>query len=150
MSTDAAQSSRKVFKVVLVLALLLVVVVLAVYLWQKGFSLPMLGGRQKAYQAVFLTNGQVYFGKLAKQNSQLPVLTDIYYLQVNEVLQPVQGKRETQPAQRLSLAKLGTVELHKPQDLMRINRDHILFVEDLDADSQVVLAIKRYKQGLGD
>lgn len=34
------------------------------------------------YQAVFLTNGQVYFGKISHANSQYVNLTDIYYLQV--------------------------------------------------------------------
>src|ERR1700743_2242299 len=34
------------------------------------------------YQAVFLTNGQVYFGKLANLNNKYVTITDVYYLQV--------------------------------------------------------------------
>jgi hypothetical protein len=34
------------------------------------------------WQAVFLSNEQVYFGKLKSANSSYPVLEDIYYLQV--------------------------------------------------------------------
>ena len=98
------------------------------------------------YQAVFLSNGQVYFGRASNRNSTYVTLRDVYYLQVNQVLQPVEGKKEPQQQQALSLAKLGISELHKPKDEMFINRDHILFIEDLESDSQVVQAIARYKE----
>jgi hypothetical protein len=94
-----------------------------------------------AYQAVFLTNGQVYFGKLSRTNSQYPVLTNIYYLQVSQGLQPIDA---TVPQPGVSLVKLGD-ELHGPQDAMFINRDQILFYEDLKNDAQVVQAIKRFE-----
>jgi len=90
------------------------------------------------YQAVFLTNNQVYFGKLAGQNDNYAILTDIFYLQVNQPLQP------SQPNPNVSLIKLGS-ELHGPADRMEINRDQILFIETLKADSQVVKGIEKYK-----
>ena len=92
----------------------------------------------ETYQAVFLTNDQVYFGKLSNQTSQYAVLTDIYYLRVTEALQP------SQPRPNINLVKLGD-ELHGPLDRMEINRDHILFIEDLNPDSAVVTAIKNFK-----
>ena len=46
----------------------------------------------------------------------------------------------------VSLVKLGD-ELHGPADKMEINRDQILFIEDLKPNSQVVMAIKNYKTG---
>ncbi len=96
------------------------------------------------YQAVFLINGQVYFGRLASQGSQFPVLTDVYYLQVSQPLQPVE---EGAPAANpdISLVKLGG-ELHGPTDEMKINRDQILLIEDLKTDSNVVRAIAEYKK----
>lgn len=98
------------------------------------------------YQAVFLINNQVYFGKLSDRNSQFPTLTDVYYLQVNQPIQPAQGKAPaTQPD--ISLVKLGG-ELHGPTDEMKLNRDQILLIEDLRADSNVVRAIKAYKDNL--
>jgi len=112
-----------------------VVLVLVGLAWWLGW-LPW--GGMATYQAVFLTNNQVYFGKLAKQNSQYPVLTDIYYLRVTQPLQP------SQPNPNISLIKLGD-ELHGPADKMEINRDQILFVEDLKPDSQVVRAIRDYR-----
>ncbi|MEK7464462.1 MAG: hypothetical protein AAB617_01650, partial [Patescibacteria group bacterium] len=96
----------------------------------------------KNYEAVFLSNGQVYFGHLSQEGRQYVVLRDIYYLQVNTPPQPAKAG-ETQPT-NINLVKLGS-ELHGPEDEMRINRDQILFVEDLRADSRVVEAIGQFK-----
>jgi len=76
-------------------------------------------------------------------NSQYLKLTDIYYLQVQKQLQP---KTETQEQEqpKVSLIKLGN-ELHGPQDEMKINRDHVLFYEQLKPDSKVVKAISEYE-----
>ena len=94
------------------------------------------------YQAVFLTNGQVYFGKLDSLHTAYPTLTDIYYLIVTRPLQSQQGG-ETQAVQPdFSLRKLGN-ELHGPTDRMVINKDHILFVEDLKETGKVVEAIRQ-------
>ncbi len=100
-----------------------------------------------AYQAVFLINGQVYFGKLSNESSQFATLSDIYYLQVQETLQPVQtkdGETTQEKQQGVSLVKLGG-ELHGPTDEMRINRDQILLIENLREDSNVVKAIAEYQ-----
>jgi hypothetical protein len=91
------------------------------------------------YQAVFLTGGQVYFGKIVRFNSSFVALSDIYYLRVNQQVQP--GQQQT--ANDISLTKLGN-ELHGPEDLMFINRDQVQFWENLKDDGQVVKAIKAY------
>lgn len=116
----------------------LVLVIAVCALWYAGVF-----GSSGKYQAVFLTNNQVYFGKVSNLGSSFPTLTDIYYLQVTQALQP--KTNGTQP--QINLVKLGG-ELHGPEDLMRINKDQILFVEDLKADSQVVNAIKDYKKNV--
>lgn len=122
------------------LILVLVVIIALVILWQLGV-LPV--GARGDYQAVFLTNDQVYFGKLSREGAAYPTLRDIYYLRVTQTLQP--RDPNAQPTQQLQLVKLGN-ELHGPQDEMRINREHILFVEDLKVDSQVVTAINEFKK----
>ena len=81
--------------------------------------------------------------------------SNLYYLQVQNVpIQPAPaagGEESVQPAQetqqQLILVKFGT-ELHKPMDRMYINKDHILFFEDLAVDSNVVTAIENYKASL--
>lgn len=97
------------------------------------------------WQAVFLTNGQVYFGHIVKENTNEVVMEKIYYLQVRQVLQKSQDpKNPEQQQQSISLVKLGE-ELHGPKDLMRINRAQVLFVEDLKKDGKVVQAIAEYE-----
>ena len=97
------------------------------------------------YQAVFLNSqdGQVYFGKLAVYNSDLYVLTDIYYVRVENPIQPEGAAQEAQP--NISLAKLGN-ELHGPEDVMYVSRDKVLYWENLKDDGQVVKAITDYKK----
>jgi hypothetical protein len=119
-----------------------VVVAVAVFFALRYVGITPVGKTQReGYQAVFLTNGQVYFGKMTSISKTDVVIEDIYYLQVEGQIQPERGE---QP--RLSLVKLGN-ELHGPKDQMTINRDHVLFWEDLKDDGRVVTAIKDHKAG---
>jgi len=98
------------------------------------------------WQAVFLTNGQVYFGKVQRVTDETLVLNNIYYLQV--VTKPLQQTQtgtanQQQAQQELTLIKLGN-EIHGPADNMIINRDQILLTENLKKDSRVVEAINNY------
>ena len=103
-------------------------------------------GPTSDYQAIFLTNGQVYFGKLTNPDADYVMLSDIYYLQVG----PQQGSATApnqpaaNPQQQISLVKLGN-ELHGPVDQMHISRSQVLFYEDLKSDGQVVKAIMQDK-----
>jgi len=125
-------------------AILIILIILAGgWMWRQG----SISGFDKDYQAVFLSNGQVYFGKVEKNNKAEVVLEDIYYLQVTRPLQQTQeGQEQANPQGELSLVKLGN-ELHGPTDAMHINRDQILFIEDLKDDSNVFQAITNYKNG---
>lgn len=103
------------------------------------------GVKGKQYQAVFLTNGQVYFGKISNVDASYVTVKDIYYLQVQQAVQPKDSKATTEQPQ-VSLAKLGG-ELHGPEDIMYISRDQVLFWENLkgENDSKVTKAINEYK-----
>ena len=123
---------------------LVVVVLVALGAW---FAFSKMGGdagvKGGQYQAVFLTNGQVYFGKVSNVNGDYVELSDIYYLQVQQSVQP-EAKDKTDQSQ-VSLAKLGS-ELHGPEDAMHISRQQVLFWENLKNDGKVVQAINSYKQ----
>lgn len=96
------------------------------------------------YQAVFLTNGQVYFGKLKDDGGNYVKLTDIYYLQAKD--QNVQPKDAAAADQsNLTLIKLGK-ELHAPADEMNISRQQVLFWENINDDGKVMQAIQEYKK----
>ncbi|MBU0546314.1 hypothetical protein KKA13_03615 [Patescibacteria group bacterium] len=106
-----------------------------------GFFVWKSKAQPKGYQAVFLSNGQVYFGKATDKDSKYVKMTNIYYLQLK---QPLQSQNlDTLNQTDLALIKLGN-ELHGPTDRMEINRDHILFIEDLRPDSKVAQAIEKY------
>lgn len=102
--------------------------------YQSNWWRPMSG-----WQAVFLSNGQVYFGNVTSLTPDTVVLEKIYYLQTSG---PLQAGGEQQPKD-LALVKLGS-ELHGPADEMMINRDQILFIETLKTDSKVVKAIEQF------
>ena len=134
--------TKKILKIAAgaVVALILLVIVLDYFNLIPVNLLPRLEGNK--YQAVFLTNGQVYFGKLYRENGGYPVLREVYYLQVTQPPQPLQAGAA--PQTNINIIKLGG-ELHSPEDEMRINRQNILFIEDLKADSRVVQAIEQLK-----
>jgi hypothetical protein len=128
-----------------VLAILLIIVSLCAIGW---FAQRVYGSvradaavNSKEYQAIFLTNGQVYFGKFTHVDSTYVELTKIFYLQVQQQVQP--GQTSTNSQQQVSLAKLGG-ELHGPEDEMFINRDQILFWENLKPSGKVSTAIANY------
>lgn len=91
-----------------------------------------------SYKAVFLTNGQVFFGKVAYADSQYVQLKDIYYLQMPEALE------KQDASQNMVLIKRGN-ELHGPADSMKINKGQILFIEEVKENGKVAQAINDYK-----
>lgn len=103
------------------------------------------------YQAVFLTNGQVYFGKLKQVTKDHADLQDIYYLQTQTGEASEEAEDSSNAADELQntssevkLIKLGN-ELHGPQDRMLISKQQVLFWENLKNDSKVAEAIKQFK-----
>lgn len=96
-----------------------------------------------SYQAVFLNGGQVYFGKITSLNNKYTALNNIYYLRVNQTVQP--NAPSSNSSNDVSLVKLGC-ELHGPQDQMVINNEQIIFWENLKNDGQVTKAIAAYQK----
>lgn len=94
-------------------------------------------------QAVFLNGGQVYFGKIEDLNSKYLRMGNIYYLRVNQTVQPNQENNQQATANDISLVKLGC-ELHGPEDKMLINREQVIFWENLKDDGQVAKAVAEY------
>jgi hypothetical protein len=133
-------------KIVAVAVVLAALTVVAVY-GSRGLSGVTANSaiKSKQYQAVFLTNGQVYFGKVSQIDNSYVKLTNIYYLQVQQTVQPEdKSKSSTDTSnQQVSLAKLGG-ELHGPEDIMYISRSQVLFWENLKSDGKVTKAINDY------
>ncbi len=126
----------------------IILLLLAGYLVDKYTPINLLGTSSdnianKQFSAVFLSNGQVYFGTIEHTDDNYTVLKNIYYLQVASPLQQVPANGAQQQPQ-LVLVKLGN-ELHGPTDYMKINNQHIIFIERLKSNSKVMEAIKKYK-----
>ncbi len=125
----------------------LALVIALVALWGLGVSFGMLPSTtfpavdRDATQAVFLTNGQVYFGHLSEANRKYLKLENIYYLRVSQQLQPPAQEPQTQ----INLVKLGN-ELHAPEDMMYIPKDQVSFWENLRPDSPVVQVIQQLEE----
>jgi hypothetical protein len=90
------------------------------------FVLPSFGAR---YQAVFLANGQTYFGHYLDRLGPYVKVENAFYI----ATQPTAEEGQT-PESRL--IRRGS-ELHQPLPYVLIPKSAILFVEDLRADSQV-------------
>src|SRR5579859_3541501 len=95
----------------------------------RGFVLPKLGAA--CYQAVFLSNGQTYFGRLVDRIGPYVKVENAYYIQQT---QPNADQSQQPPESRL--IRRGN-ELHRPLPFILIPRTAILFTEDLRADSAV-------------
>jgi len=92
---------------------------------------------KKGWRAIFLTNGQVYFGKTTRTTDREMALEVVYYLR--------QGEKpdENEKIEQVGLIKLGG-ELHKPKDKMNIALSQILFWEELQEDGDIVKKIKEH------
>ena len=92
-------------------------------------------------QAVFLQNGQVYFGQIKTVSQKYIDLQNIFYLNNSST----SGSSSSSSNNNLSLVKLGC-ELHGPYDEMIINADQVTFWENLRPDGQVAKAVAQYQK----
>lgn len=99
------------------------------------------------YQAVFLTNGQVYFGKLSRVGGNTYKLNKIFYLQAAQTSTAEEDAKNPQKTSTtnsdVQLIKLGN-EVHGPDDQMIIDKAQVLFYENLTKDGKVSQSIEKY------
>lgn len=116
---------------------------LALWFWSAAPTTMYSQVATNEYQAVFLNNGQVYFGKVTSLNKDYLTLTNIFYLQSSST-STTSSPQPSSSKNNLTLVKLGVNELHAPQDKMIINQSQVSFWENLKDSSKVVTAIKQY------
>lgn len=155
------KSSMRIMVLVVALVVIIVGLVVASGQGWLGSFAGAASPDKSLYQATFLTNGQVYFGKL-KDKGDSYVMTDVYYLQVvqplqqqqpgqqgqqpaanqQQVQQSQQGQQGQQPA--LNLVRMGS-EIHGPTSKMVIPKTSVVFWEDIKKDGTVGQAITEFK-----
>lgn len=122
-------------------------VIIAVVAWlvMTALGAKMTGIDSGKYQAVFFTNGQVYFGKLQSGGSGYLRLTDVYYLQTQAAAEDSTNPQDAATDQgNATLIKLGD-EIHGPEDEMIISEEQVLFYENLKKDGKVSQSIEKHK-----
>ncbi len=143
---DKSKKSIIVPIIVVIVIVVLVIAGLLIFSKTKNGGTGIDSGK---YQAVFFTNGQVYFGKLSSQNDNYMKLTDIFYLQTQASEEEGDSKNPQQTTNdqsgNVQLIKLGN-EVHGPEDEMIISRDQVLFYENLKKDGKVSQKIDEFNK----
>ena len=132
-SFSSAPKWLRVVNVVLLFSMTVLAIAVAWFIYSYNPSEAKYVAKDK-YQAVFLSNGQVYFGKVAAVTPRYIDLRNIFYLNTQSQTEQAQA---TSQNSKFTLIKLGC-ELHQPYDQMIINQDQVTFWENLNDDGQVV------------
>lgn len=88
------------------------------------------------YHAVALTNGQVFFGRIDGLDGNYTVLRDVFYIQSRQ-------NPESKEVTNVLIKRGG--EAHAP-DRMVINRQQVLLIEPVGADSKIAKLISEQIQ----
>lgn len=139
------KNKQKLIAIIVGVALALAVVVLSGWVLYRSSTAATIDSGK--YQAVFFTNGQVYFGKLSPVNADYFKLTDVFYIQAQEseaeATESENPQKTSDSSTDIRLIKLGS-EVHGPQDEMIISKDQVLFYENLKSDGKVSDSITKY------
>lgn len=127
---QSIRSDRKYQAVAVVVATMILVILGTFFFSGENLRGSVIGTIDTdTYQAVHLDTGETYFGKVGKVDDETVSLSDVYYF--------LEGDKT-------KLVKRGR-EAHAPQDTLAINLDRILTAENLQEDSPVVKAIRKYQ-----
>jgi hypothetical protein len=129
----AAKTKFGTVKIVIAASTLVLVLVAAGLFWFLGRNSAV--KMTTPYQAVLLSNGSAYFGRLEGLGTPFPVLRDVFYVQ--SVQDP-----EKKTVSNI-LVKRGK-EWHAP-DRMILNANMIVLVEPVNPSSRVALLIAQAK-----
>lgn len=141
---NASQNTPRKRPLLLIILVIVLIMALASWIvWSKLKTSPTAIDSAK-YQAVLLTNGESYFGKLADLNEKFMRLTDIFYLQ-SQANEDEDAETELTDESNFQLIKLGA-EIQGPEDEMIISKDQIIYYENLKPDGKVSDAIDQYKR----
>jgi hypothetical protein len=103
----------------------LLLALLIVRAWD--FTIPRVGATR--YQAVFLQNGQTWFGHYRDRIGPYAAIDSVYYVQTK-------SSESTDVPPTSQLIRRGS-ELHGPDKQVLIPKTAILFIEDLRNDSPI-------------
>jgi hypothetical protein len=119
-----------------VVVLIILVALIAAAIARAGSATDPLASavNRSEYQAVFLTNGQVFFGRLTVPGGDYYYLRHVYYLS--------SGTATKTGGSSLTIRKL-TNDVHGPQDLVILSRPQVLYVENLNPNGRAAQILGR-------
>jgi hypothetical protein len=135
---DLSDISAKGALVAIALALIVIAMLVGASVLRGGNFSSSVPNKDE-YQAVFLANGQAYFGHLSGIGSSYVSLNDVYTVDQAQA-SPAPGAT---PGPQLQLIRRSDNNLLKPESPMQISSDQIISWENLKDDSEVVKAIKQ-------
>lgn len=147
-------TSGRCCSIIMYIVLVLIVIFSGLKIWLICYQFNKTIDKN-AYQVVFLDNGESYFGKLENIGFKMYKLEDVYYLKQFPKTEETAGENTDQTAEQnntdvndqtattasdyeVRLIRLGEQEFYKPNNSMVINRDHILYWENLQDKSDVM------------
>ena len=124
--------------------IVIIVGIVALLLLSAILTLMFLTGdkpKTDRYQAVFLDNNQVFFGKLKNTTGKYLTLEEAYYTKAAELPADATAEQKAATENNVSLVKVGS-EVYGPENVLKIRSEQVLFWQNLSADSKVAKAIK--------
>lgn len=131
-------------KHLIVIALAVVVALVAMVIIVMA-ARPMQRIDTSTYQAVYLVNGQAYFGKLQNTTGQFLVMKTPYTMQ--DVQTPPQEdanaetKETSEPVANTTLIKVSG-QVYGPEESIALKAEQVIFWQNLRDDSKVSQALK--------
>lgn len=119
----------------------LVVIAALLFWFMFGRSTTTQAPKSDRYQAVFLDNGQIFFGKLKNIDGTYLVLENAYYAKEQKIPENATEEQKAAILNNVSLAKVGS-EVYGPEPTISIRAEQVLFWQNLADDSKVANAIK--------
>ncbi len=142
-TTVAKQSAVKRYRRVALGSVLVLAMLVAAFLAWHAFANPAQQIMTDRYQAVFLDDGKVFFGKLKNTHGTYLTLEDVYYTQNQSATPGESGQNTT--SNRVNIVKVGE-EVYGPENGMAIRADQVSFWQNLTVDSQIAKAIESQKK----
>ncbi|MFZ1360713.1 MAG: hypothetical protein WAS27_01620 [Candidatus Saccharimonadales bacterium] len=137
---------KRVLIALLATLIIIVTIVAGWFIWSQVRGSGPTAIDTDKYQAVLLTNGESYFGKLTPLNNDFMRLTDVYYLkpQSEDKTTDDNSQQKTTADSSFQLIKFGG-EVQGPEDEIIVAVKQIIYYENLSPDGKASQAIKQHK-----
>ena len=142
--TPRSSKPKRSFKWLIISVVIVVVVVLLAVggwlLWSRSQNTDS-AINQSEYQAVFLTNGQIYVGKLSPYNSTYLKLTGAF---IASSSQPSTVSKDGSTDNGVIQLKKVTDTILGPHDAIFIERSQVMLYENLQPNGKTTKSIEQY------